>query len=77
MKAGDLIKFNKPRERAGFTWQEFVGTVAIVLESQMKPLFPNSPQPREYEQITIYSPALNRIVTGPAGNWDLVLEMDK
>lgn len=72
MKSGDLIRFNRPEDRAGWSWKEYVDTVAIVLNSEMKPVFPGVIGSDMYECITLYSPSLERVAMGPAGNWDLV-----
>lgn len=72
MKPGDLIRFNKPPVLTGWSWKEYVDTVAIVLNSEMKPVFPSDPHSDMYECITLYSPSLERVAMGPSGNWDLV-----
>ena len=76
---GDLIKFIKPPNRASLnpSWEDYVGTIAGVLNSEMKPVYPNDPSSREYEKITIYSPTTKQIVTGPANNWKLIEEANK
>lgn len=80
---GDLIKFIKPQRLADMNpaWNDYVGTIAVVLNSEMKPVYPNNPKgypsSRLYEKITIYSPATKRIVTGPANNWKLIEEVNQ
>lgn len=69
LKKGDLIKFIADMNPA---WKDYVGTIAVVLNSEMEPVFQNDPSSRKYEKITIYSPVLKHIVTGPANNWKII-----
>jgi len=80
---GDLIKFIKPPNRSSLdpNLKDYVGTIAVVFNSEMKPVYPNNPKgypsSRLYEKITIYSPATKRIVTSPATYWQLIEEANK
>ena len=69
MKPGDLVVFSDENPHPSLVG--WFGRLATVLESEIRPIFPNEHNSATYERITVL---LNegRVASSPAGNWSVL-----
>ena len=75
MQPGDLVTFSNKNPHPSM--EGWFGRLALVVETEIRPVFPGEPAYGEFERITVVLGDCGQISSSPASNWRIVEEGSK